>query len=141
VVDLGIAHGFATLGTIGLAGMTLLPRRPMRNLAQPPLEWSGEGGRNRFDAEINRIAWVVALKSPEHNVAKAQAYFERTLLVAQASKPNPGKLGAVMSMARVWRDQGKRHKARDLLAPVYGWFTEEFDTRDLKLGELAAWKR
>ena len=49
---------------------------------------------------------------------------------------------ATMSMARLWRDQGKRDKARDLLAPVYGWFTEGFDTLDLKeakalLDELA----
>jgi predicted ATPase len=48
-----------------------------------------------------------------------------------------------MSMARFWRDQGNRENARDLLAPVYGWFTEGFDTRDLKeakalLDELAA---
>ena len=51
-----------------------------------------------------------------------------------------------MSMARLWRDQGKRNEARDLLAPVYGWFTEGFDTRDLKetkalLDELAAFRR
>ena len=39
---------------------------------------------------------------------------------------------AATSMARLWRDQGKRDEARDLLAPVYGWFTEGFDTRDLK---------
>jgi predicted ATPase len=50
---------------------------------------------------------------------------------------------AAMSMARLWRDQGKRDEARELLAPVYGWFTEGFDTRDLKeakalLEELAA---
>jgi predicted ATPase len=48
-----------------------------------------------------------------------------------------------MSMARLWRDQGKREEARELLAPVYGWFTEGFDTLDLKdakvlLDELAA---
>jgi predicted ATPase len=42
------------------------------------------------------------------------------------------ELRAAMSMARLWRDQGKRDDARDLLAPVYGWFTEGFDTRDLK---------
>ena len=53
------------------------------------------------------------------------------------------ELRAAMSMARLWRDQGKRDEARDLLAPIYGWFTEGFDTRDLKeakalLGELAA---
>jgi predicted ATPase len=44
----------------------------------------------------------------------------------------PGDFRAAMSMARLWRDQGKRDEARDLLAPVYGWFTEGFDTRDLK---------
>ena len=42
------------------------------------------------------------------------------------------ELRAAMSMARLWRDQGKRQQARDLLAPVYGWFTEGFDTLDLK---------
>ena len=42
------------------------------------------------------------------------------------------ELRAAMSMARLWRDQGKREEARDLLAPVYGWFTEGFETRDLK---------
>ena len=42
------------------------------------------------------------------------------------------RLRAATSMARLWRDQGKRDGARDLLAPVYGWFTEGFDTRDLK---------
>ena len=48
------------------------------------------------------------------------------------SRPSPGKLRAAMSIARLWRDQGKREDARDLLAPVYGWFTEGFNTRDLK---------
>ena len=68
--------------------------------------------------------------------------FERSLAVAR-SRQNPGKLRAAMSMARLWRDQGKRDEARELLAPVYGWFTEGFETRDLKeakalLEELAA---
>ena len=50
-----------------------------------------------------------------------------------------------MSLARLWRDQGKPQQARELLAPVYGWFTEGFDTRDLKeakalLDELASWR-
>jgi hypothetical protein len=54
-----------------------------------------------------------------------------------------GKLRAAMSMGRLWRNQGKRDEAGKLLAPVYGWFTEEFDTLDLKeakalLGELAS---
>ena len=44
----------------------------------------------------------------------------------------PSRVRAAMSMARLWRDQGRRDEARDLLAPVYGWFTEGFDTLDLK---------
>jgi predicted ATPase len=48
------------------------------------------------------------------------------------SKQGPWELRVAMSMARLWRDQGKRDEARELLAPVYGWFTEGFDTLDLK---------
>jgi tetratricopeptide (TPR) repeat protein len=68
---------------------------------------------------VSRIGGEIALKAREPDASKAQAYFERALRAA-------------MSMARLWRDQGKRHEARDLLAPVYGWFTEGFDTLDLK---------
>ena len=49
-----------------------------------------------------------------------------------SNKAKSWELRVAMSMARLWRDQGKRDQARDLLAPVYGWFTEGFDTRDLK---------
>ena len=65
-------------------------------------------------------------------MAKAQAYFERALAVARKQQAKSWELRAAMSMARLWRDQGKRDAARDLLAPVYGWFTEGFDTLDLK---------
>ena len=51
---------------------------------------------------------------------------------ARQQQAKSWELRAAMSMARLWRDQGKRQEARDLLAPVYGWFTEGFDTRDLK---------
>jgi predicted ATPase len=83
-------------------------------------------------AEINRIAGEIALKAPEPNAAKAQAYFERALAVARKQQATSWELRAAMSMARLWRDQGKPEQARELLAPVYGWFTEGFDTRDLK---------
>ena len=95
-----------------------------------------------FEAEVNRVAGEIALKSPESDAAKAQAYFERALTVAREQQAKSWELRAAMSMARLWRDQGKRDEARDLLAPVYSWFTEGFDTRDLKeakalLDELA----
>ena len=75
------------------------------------------------------------------DAAKAESNFERALAVAR--KQQAGELRAAMSMARLWRDQGKRDEARELLAPVFGWFTEGFDTLDLKeakllLDELAA---
>ena len=96
-----------------------------------------------FEAEVHRVSGELALMSPEPNAAKADAYFERALAVARQQQAKSWELRAAMSMARLWRDQGKRDEARDLLAPVYGWFTEGFDTRDLKeakglLDELSA---
>ncbi len=81
--------------------------------------------------------------SPESHAAKAQSYFERALAVVRQQQAKFWELRAAMSLARLWRDQGKVQQARELLAPVYGWFTEGFDTRDLKeanalLQELAA---
>jgi predicted ATPase len=80
--------------------------------------------------------------SPEADAAKADAYFEHALAVARQQQAKSWELRAAMSMARLWRDQGKRQQAHDLLAPVYGWFTEGFDMLDLKeaktlLNELA----
>jgi predicted ATPase len=84
------------------------------------------------EAEVYRTAGEIALKSPEPDAAKAETYFERALTVARCQQAKSWELRAAMSMARLWRDQGKRQQAHDLLAPVYGWFTEGFDTRDLK---------
>ena len=85
-----------------------------------------------FEAEIYRVAGEVALKSPNQDTTKTEPYFERALSVARQQQAKSWELRAAMSMARLWRDQGKRDQARELLAPVYGWFTEGFDTRDLK---------
>jgi class 3 adenylate cyclase/predicted ATPase len=84
------------------------------------------------EAEVHRIAGEIALKMPERNAAKAQACFERALTVARAQQARSWELRAAMSMAQLWRDEGKQNEARELLAPVYGWFTEGFDTPDLK---------
>jgi class 3 adenylate cyclase/predicted ATPase len=95
------------------------------------------------EPEVNRVAGIIALLSPEANSVKAQGCFERALTVARQQQAKSWELRASMSLARLWRDQGKPQQARELLAPVYGWFTEGFDTRDLKeakalLDELAA---
>jgi predicted ATPase len=84
------------------------------------------------EAEVHRVAGEIALKSPEPDAAKAEAYFERALSVARAQEAKSWELRAATSLARLWRDQGKRDEAHDLLAPIYGWFTEGFDTLDLK---------
>ena len=85
-----------------------------------------------WEVEVYRVAGELALQSPPSDATKAQAYFESALAVARKQQAKSWELRAAMSMARLWRDQGKRDKARDLLAPVYGWFTEGFDTLDLK---------
>ena len=94
-----------------------------------------------FEAEINRIAGEIALLLPEPDAARAREYFERALAVARHQQAKSWELRAAMSMARLWRDQGKPQEARELLAPVHDWFTEGFNTLDLKeakalLGEL-----
>ena len=100
-------------------------------------------GERWHEAEINRIAGEIALLMPQSDAAKAQEYFERALSVARKQQAKSFELRAATSLARLWRDQGKPQQARELLAPVYGWFTEGFDTLDLKqakasLDELAS---
>ncbi len=84
------------------------------------------------EAEVHRIAGEVALMAGVPDAAKAQAYFVRALAVARAQQAKSWELRAAMSLARLYCDQGKRDQAADLLAPVYGGFTEGFDTPDLK---------
>ena len=95
-----------------------------------------------LEAELDRVAGEVALKSLAPDTEKAEKYFDRALAVARAQQAKSWELRAATSLARLWRDQGKLQQARELLAPVYGWFTEGFDTRDLRearalLDELA----
>ena len=85
-----------------------------------------------LEAEVYRTGGEIALLSPNPDAAKAEAYFERALTVARQQQAKSWELRASMSLARLWRDQGKPQQARELLAPVYGWFTEGFDTLDLK---------
>jgi predicted ATPase len=83
------------------------------------------------ESEVHRTAGEIALMPPEPDVANAEAHLERALTIARKQQAKSWELRAAMSMARLWRDQGKRQQAHDLLAPVYGWFTEGFDTLDL----------
>jgi predicted ATPase len=96
-----------------------------------------------WEPEVHRTAGEIAWMSPQRDAEKAQEYYDRALSVARQQQAKSWELRAAMSLARLWRDQGKVQQARELLAPVYGWFTEGFDTPDLKeakalLEELAA---
>jgi len=85
-----------------------------------------------YEAEIHRLAGEIALCLPVPDAMKAGACFECALEIARAQRAKSWELRATMSIARLWRSRGKRQQAHDLLAPVYGWFTEGFDTLDLK---------
>jgi predicted ATPase len=94
------------------------------------------------EADILRIAGEIALMSPERDAVKAEAHFKRALAVAREQHAKSWELRAAMSMARLWNNQGRRQQARELIAPVYGWFTEGLETLDLReakalLDELA----
>jgi predicted ATPase len=99
------------------------------NEAKEVIERTGE---TWFEAHVHRIAGEIALKSPQPDATKAEACFARALAVARQQQAKSWELRAAMSMSRLWRDQGKPQQARELLAPIYGWFTEGFHTRDLK---------
>jgi predicted ATPase len=84
------------------------------------------------EADLCRTAGEIALMASEPESVKAEDYFQRALAVARQQQAKSWELRAAMSMARLWRGQGKRQQARDLLAPICGWFTEGFDTLDLR---------
>jgi predicted ATPase len=88
-------------------------------------------GAKWLDPEIHRIGGEVEMLSSERDEAKAQTHFERALEIARAQQAKSWELRAATSLARLWRGQDRRAEAHGLLAPVYGWFTEGFDTLDL----------
>jgi predicted ATPase len=98
-------------------------------------------GERWCEAEVYRVNGDIVLMSQD--VPQAETQFQRALAIARQQQAKSWELRSAMSLARLWRDQGKVAEARELLVPVYGWFTEGFDTRDLKeakalLGELPA---
>jgi predicted ATPase len=116
----------------------MVPRSSVRKAAVTAIETRKE---RWCEAEVHRVAGEIALRSPEPDLDKAEAYFERALWVAFQQQAKSWELRASMSLARLWRSQGKVQQARELLAPVYGWFTEGFDTRDLKEAKALALAR
>ena len=96
-----------------------------------------------YEAEVHRLDGELRLLCEPTAAPAAEVCFQLALGIARRQQAKSWELRASISLARLWRDQGKVQQARELLAPVYGWFTEGFDTRDLKeakalLEELAA---
>jgi predicted ATPase len=85
-----------------------------------------------WEAEIHRLRGVLLLQQPGTPPAKSEAWLQRALDVARRQEAKSLQLRAAMSLARLWQQQGKRAEAYDLLAPIYGWFSEGFDTADLQ---------
>jgi predicted ATPase len=102
------------------------------NLLDDALTRVGRTGERWFEAELHRCKGEALLRWREFDPTEAEACFRKALAVAQAQQAKLWELRAATSLARLWRDQGKCGEARDLLAPVYGWFTEGFETADLK---------
>jgi predicted ATPase len=89
-------------------------------------------GQRWLDAELYRVRGELLQVCDPPDVAASEDALQRAIDIAKSQQTKIFELRAAMSMARLWRDQGKRQQAHDLLAPVYGWFTEGFDTLDLK---------
>jgi predicted ATPase len=100
-----------------------------------------ETGNRQWDAELHRLRGVAL--AGLSRLDEGRTALNDAISIARRQQAKAYELRAAASLARLWRDQGKRDEARELLGPVYGWFTEGFDTRDLKeakalLDELAA---
>jgi predicted ATPase len=89
-------------------------------------------GQHFYDAELHRLRAEILLDMDGNAVEEAEALFNQSLEIARRQEAKTFELRAATSLARLWQRQGQRDAARDLLAPVYEWFTEGFDTRDLK---------
>jgi predicted ATPase len=97
--------------------------------AHTPIEQQEE---RWWEAEICRLRGVLLLRQPGTPQVEAEAWLQRAMDVARGQEAKSLELRAAMSLSRLWQQQGKRAEARELLAPIYGWFTEGFDTADLQ---------
>jgi predicted ATPase len=84
-----------------------------------------------WEAELHRLKGELLLQQFPDNAAEAESYFHQAISIAQNQSAKSWELRAATSLAKLWQRQGKRQEAYDLLAPVYSWFTEGFDTADL----------
>jgi predicted ATPase len=89
-----------------------------------------------WEAELHRLKGALLLQLPNSDVSQAEARFQKALDVTHSQQAKSLELRAALSLSRLWQQQGQRAAARELLAPLYGWFIEGFDTADLKEAKL-----
>ena len=89
-------------------------------------------GERWYEAELYRLKGTLLLQQHTDNQAESENCFHHALDIAWNQQAKSLELRAATSLARLWQQQGKRQEAHNLLAPVYGWFTEGFDTADLQ---------
>jgi class 3 adenylate cyclase/predicted ATPase len=141
----GIGHELARLWALALLaeghGAMGQPDAGLRVLAEA-MRLVESGGERFYEAELHRLKGELLLQQSSDNSIVAESCFHQAISIAQNQQAKSLELRAATSLARLWQQQGKRQEAHDLLALVYNWFTEGFDTADLKdakalLDELA----
>ena len=115
----------AVSGTLGQADAGV-------SLVTETLELVVQTGVRWYEAETYRIKGSLLLHQAVPDAAQAEACFQQALAIARHQEAKSWELRAATSLARLWQAQDKRQEAHDLLAPVYGWFTEGFDSADLQ---------
>ena len=98
--------------------------------ARDGLSTEEETGHRQWEAELRRFEGIAL--SGLNRLEEGQNVLAEAMRIARKQQAKAYELRAATSLARLWREQGRRDAARDLLAPVYNWFTEGFDTLDLK---------
>jgi predicted ATPase len=130
------------LGWLAVINAQLSRKQDALQLIADALVTARHSGEHWWSAELHRLAGELLILQRTEDAVRREARFRQALVLARRQGARSLELRAATSLVRLWRDQGQRAKARDLLAPVYGWFTEGFDTADLKdakalLDELA----
>src|SRR5262249_43093830 len=112
-------------GTMGQpeAGLTVLTKA---------LALVDQTGEHFYEAELYRLKGALLVQQHADHQAEAEHCFLHALAIARNQQAKSLELRVATSLARLWQQQGKRQEAHDLLAPIYGWFTEGFDTADLQ---------
>jgi predicted ATPase len=96
------------------------------------LDAANQNEERKYEADMHRFKGELLLKQMDSNAAEAQSCFQRAIEIARNQSAKSYELRATMSLARLLAKQNHREEARAMLAEIYNWFTEGFDTADLK---------